>query len=89
MSCEDVFMVQREQLRDGIPKWYGIPKTNATQIKPGKRLYKIADNEDLSNITDYQSATEYLMYASVATRPDLLTAMGVLAHDKVKSVKEH
>ena len=64
--------------------WCGIPKTIATQIEPDKWLYKIADNEDFSNITEYQSATECLTYVSVATRPDLWTAAGVLAYYKVK-----
>lgn len=58
-------------------------------LEPDKQFDKIAGNKDPNNITGYQSAIECLIYASIATRPDLPSAVGALSQHMLKLGKEH
>ena len=64
-------------------------KPVATPTEPGKRFNKIAGDEDPVNITEYHSAIGCLIYASIATRPDLPSAVGALSQHMLKLGKEH
>lgn len=58
-------------------------------LEPGKQFDKIAGNEDPINITGYQSAIECLIHASIATRPDLSSAVRILSQHMSKPGKKH
>ena len=48
-------------------------KPVATPLEPGRRFEKLSDDEESVNKREYQAAIGSLIYASVATRPDLST----------------
>ena len=54
-------------------------KPVATPLEPGRRFKKLSDGEETVNKRQYQAAIGSLIYASVATRPDLSSAVGVLS----------
>lgn len=58
-------------------------------LEPDKQFDKIAGNKDPNNITGYQSAIECLIYASIAARPDLSSAVGTLIQHMSKPGKKH
>ena len=45
----------------------------------GKKFEKLKDGEKSANVRDYQAAFESMMYAAIATRPDISSAVGVLS----------
>ena len=49
-----------------------------SQMKPGKKYYKLPDDQDPVDIQRYQAAIGSLTNASLATRPDISYAEGVL-----------
>ena len=58
-------------------------------LEPDKQFDKIAGNKDPINITGYQSAIECLIHASIATRPDLPSAVGTLIQHMSKPGQKH
>ena len=48
-------------------------------MEAGKWFEKLDDNEDPVNIREYQAAIGSLVYASIATRPDLSSSVGALS----------
>ena len=64
-------------------------KPVATPLEPGKRFEKLPDNEQPVNVSEYQAVLGSLIYASVATRPDLSAAVGVLSQHMSRPSNEH
>ena len=64
-------------------------KPVATPMEPGKRYERLADGEKSVNLREYQSAIGSLIYASIATRPDLSSAVGVLSQFMSNPGPEH
>ena len=54
-------------------------KPVATPLEPGKKFEKLPDDEEPVNLREFQAAVGSLIYASVATRPDIAAAVGVLS----------
>eukprot|EP00794_Sanderia_malayensis_P007838 gene7838-biopygen6374 len=64
-------------------------KPVATPLEAGKKFEKLPDGEESVNKQDYQAAIGSLIYASVATRPDLASAIGILSQFSSNPGKEH
>lgn len=64
-------------------------KPVATPLEPGKKFEKLKDDEEMVNLKEYQSAIGSLIYASIGTRPDLSSAVGVLSQHMSKPGKQH
>ena len=64
-------------------------KPVSTTMEDGRRFEKLDDNEDSVNIREYQAAIGSLVYASIATRPDLSSSAGALSQFMSNPGKEH
>ena len=58
-------------------------------METGKRFDKLDDNGDPVNIRGYQAAIGSLVYASIATRPDLSSSVGAFSQFMSNPDKEH
>ena len=61
----------------------------ATPMETNKKFVKLAENEDVIDIPGYQAAIGSIIYASIASRPDLSASVGVLSQFMVKPGREH
>ena len=64
-------------------------KPVSTPMEAGKSFQKLQDDDDPINIREYQAVIGCLTYASVATRPDISSSVGVLSRFMTKPGKEH
>ena len=64
-------------------------KPVSTPMEPGKKFYKLSDDEDPVNVQEYQKIIGCLTYATTATRPDLASAVGILSKYMSRPGKEH
>ena len=54
-------------------------KPVSTPLKPGKRFHELPDDENPTNINNYQRLIGCLTHVPTATRPDLASAVGILS----------
>ena len=64
-------------------------KPVATPMEPGKHYGKSSEAEEGIDIGEYQAIIGSLIYASIATRPDLSASVGVLSRFMAKPGREH
>ena len=64
-------------------------KPVSTPMENGRQFTKTPDDEEGVNITEYQAVIGSLLYASVATRPDLAASVGVLSKFAIKPSNDH
>ena len=64
-------------------------KPISTPMDPNVKFEKLADDERSTNIQEYQAMIGSLTYASIATRPDLSSAVGVLSQFMNKRGLQH
>ena len=64
-------------------------KPVSTPMEPGKHLEKTPDTEEGVEIRNFQALIGSLVYASIATRPDISEAVGKLSQHMSKPNKEH
>ena len=64
-------------------------KPVATPLDSGAKFSVLAEGEKSVDITEYQSAIGSLTYASIATRPDLAAAVGILSRFMSNPSQEH
>ena len=60
-----------------------------TPMEAGKRFERLADGQNTVNTREYQAAIGSPIYASIATRPDLSAAVGVLRQFASNPGQEH
>ena len=58
-------------------------------MEPGKKYDKLPDDQDPFDMQRYQAAIGSLTYASIATRPDMSSEMGVLSQFMSQPGPEH
>ena len=64
-------------------------KPVSTSMEPGKKFYELFDDEEPVNIQEYQKIIGCLTYATTATRPNPVPAVGVLSKYTSRLEKEH
>ena len=64
-------------------------KSISTPMELGKKIAKLEDNKSTLNTKHYQSLIGSLTYASIATRPDISSAVSILSQFMSKPGKEH
>ena len=64
-------------------------KSISTPMELGKKFAKLEDNESPLNTKHYHSLIGSLTYASIATRPDISSAVSILSQFMSKPGKEH
>ena len=64
-------------------------KSISTPMELGKKFANLEDNESPLNTKHYQSLIDSLTYASIATRPDISSAVSILSQFMSKPGKEH
>ena len=64
-------------------------KPVSTPMECNKRFNKATENDNLFDVNIYQSAIGFLLYASIASRPDISFSVGVLSQFMSNPTKEH
>ena len=70
---------------------FGMADCNpvSTPMEPGKHYEKTPDDEEGFNTREFQALIGSLVYASIATRPDISEAVGKLSQHMSRPNKEH
>ena len=86
-----VLMIDQKSYLENVFKRFGMEdcKPISTPMDPNVKFEKLADNERSANIQEYQVMIGSLTYASIATRPDLSSAVGVLSQFMNKPGLQH
>ena len=84
-------MIDQKAYLDSVLRRFGMAdsKTVSTPMEAGKSFEKLKDDDDPVNLREYQAAFGCLMYASIGTRPDLSSSVGVLSRFMTKPGNEH
>ncbi len=64
-------------------------KPVSTPMEVGKKYERLKDGEKSANLKEYQAAVGSLMYAAIATRPDISVAVGTLSQFMSNPGQEH
>ena len=83
--------ISQSKYLEGVLKRFGMEKCKpgSTPLEPGKHFEELPDDENPTNVNEYQKLIGCLTYVTTATRPDLATAVGVLSKFMTKPSKEH
>ena len=86
-----VLMIHQKSYLKNVLKRFGMEncKPISTPMDPNVKFEKLADDERPANIQEYQAMIGSLTYASIATRPDLSSAVGVLSQFMNKPGLQH
>ena len=86
-----VLMIHQKSYLKNVLKRFGMEdcKPISTPMDPNVKFEKLADDEKSTNIQEYQAMIGSLTYASIATRPDLSSAVGVLSQFMNKPGLQH
>ena len=81
-----VLMISQKTYLENVLKRFGMQdcKPVSTPMESTARYEKLADDEKPVNTREYQAIIGSLTYASIATRPDLSVAVGVLSQFMTK-----
>lgn len=66
-----------------------VCKPVSTPMECNKRFNKATENDDLFDVNFYQFAIGSLLYASIASRPDISFSMGVLSQFMSNPTQKH
>ena len=64
-------------------------KPISTPMEANKKFDKLPDDQEPVDVQRYQATIGSLTYASIATRPDISSAVGVLSQDMARPGPEH
>ena len=83
--------IRQPKYLEGILKRFGMEqcKPVSTPLEPGKHFLELPDDENPTNINEYQKLIGYLTYVATATRPDLASAVGRLLKYMSRPSDEH
>ena len=86
-----VLTINQKAYLENVLKRFGMYdcKAVSTPMEAGKRFERLADGENALDTREYQAAIGSLTYASIATRPDLSAAVGVLSQFMANPGPEH
>ena len=76
---------------ENVLKRFGMSdcKPVSTPMEPGRQFVKLDDGDNPVNMKEYQAAIRSLIYASIASRPDLSAAVGILSRFMSNPGQEH
>ena len=83
--------ISQPKYLEGILKRFGMEqcKPVSTPLEPGKHFQELPDDENPTNINEYQKLIGCLTYVATATRPDLASAVGILSKYMSRPSDEH
>ncbi len=83
--------ISQSKYLEGILKRFGMEqcKPVSTPLEPGKHFQELPDDENPTNVNEYQKLIGCLTYVTTATRPDLCSAVGILSKFMTRPSKEH
>ena len=86
-----ILTISQKSYLENILKRFGIQdcKPVSTPLEPGKKYDKLQDDRDPVDVQRYQAAIGSLIYASIASRPDIAEAVGVLSQFMARPGPEH
>ena len=86
-----VLFVNQSAYLQSVLERFGMAECNpvSTPMEPGKHYEKTPDNEDGLDTREFQALIGSLVYASIATRPDISEAVGKLSQHMARPSKEH
>lgn len=89
-STKTMHISQRAYLENVLKRFnMSNCKPVSTPMEVGKKYEKLKDGEQTADLREYQSAIGSLMYASIATRPDISSAVGILSQYMSNPGEEH
>ena len=82
--------ISQSKYLEGVLKRFGMEqcKPVSTPLERGKHFQELPDDENPTNVNEYQKLMECLTYVTTATRPDLASAAGILSKFMSKPSKE-
>ena len=83
-----VLTINRKAYLENMLKRFGIYHCKSIS-EAGQRFERLTDGENIMDRRAYQGAIGYFTNASLATRPDLSAAMGVLSQFMANQGPEH
>lgn len=86
-----ILTIDQKLYLEGVLKRFGMANCNpvSTPMENGKRFQALANDDGGVDINEYQAVIGSLIYASIATRPDISAAVGVLSKFMVKPGTDH
>ena len=83
--------ISQPKYLEGILKRFGMEqcKPVSAHLEPGKHFQELPDDENPTNINEYQKLIGCLTYVATATRPDLASAVGILSKYMSRPSDEH
>ena len=83
--------ISQSKYLEGVLKRFNMTecKSVSTPIEPGKQFHELSESETPANIHEYQKIIGCLTYVTMASRPDLAAAVGILSKYKTKPSQEH
>ena len=83
--------ISQPKYLEGILKQFGMDQSKpvSTPLEPGKHFQELLDDENPTNINEYQKLIGCLTYVTTATRPDLASAVGILSKYMSRPSNEH
>ena len=84
-------IISQTKYVEGVPKQFGLEhcKPVSTSLEPGKHYSELPDDENPTNINEYQKLIGCQTYVTTATQPDLTSAVAMLLKFRSKPSKEH
>ena len=86
-----VSTISQKAYLENVLKCFGMfdCKPISTPMKANKKFDKLPDDQEPVDVQRYQAAIGSLTYASIATRPDISSAMGALSQHMTRPFPEH
>ena len=86
-----ILTIDQKLYLEGVLKRFGMANCNpvSTPMENGKRFQALTNDDEGVDINEYQAVIGSLVYASIATRPDISAVVGVLSKFMVKPGTDH
>ena len=84
-----ILTISQKSYLENILKRFGMQDCKSTPLEPGKKYDKLQDDRDPVDVQRYQVAIGSLIYASIASTPDIAEAVGVLSQFMARPGPEH
>ena len=86
-----VLTISQKAYLENFLKRFGMfdCKPISTPMEPNKKFNKLPDDQESVDVQRYQAAIGSLTYASIATRPDISSAVGAFSQHMARPGPEH